>query len=135
MSPSFWIATGALLASPGVTAGAVGTHVLKEVLEWPENKLETFEMAVRYQMYHALGLIVGGLLGRAWPSRWLTAAGWLFLAGHRCCFRAASMPGWPPARSRFVQSCRWAASAWIVGWLLVAIGAWRIRSRCLDRVG
>lgn len=124
MSPRFWIIAGALLAALGVTAGAVGTHVLKEVLEWPENKLATFETAVRYQLYHALGLVLVGILAHLAPSRWTAAAGWLFLAG--IVLFSGGIYAWLfTAQTPFVQIVPIGGSAWIVGWLLLAAGAWR----------
>jgi uncharacterized membrane protein YgdD (TMEM256/DUF423 family) len=124
MSPRFWIIIGALLAALGVTAGAVGTHVLKEVLEWPENKLATFETAVRYQMYHALGLVLVGILANLAPSRWLSSAAWLFLAG-TLLFSGGIYAWLFTGQTPFVQVVPLGGSAWIVGWLLVAAGAWR----------
>ena len=52
---SGWSHAARLLAGVGVAAGAIGTHFLKETLKLPPEKLQTFETAVRYQMYHALG--------------------------------------------------------------------------------
>ena len=71
-----WVALGAALAGLGVVAGAFGAHGLEGRLS--PQQLETFEVAVRYQMYHALALVLVGILaGRA--SR--AVAGILFLAG------------------------------------------------------
>jgi uncharacterized membrane protein YgdD (TMEM256/DUF423 family) len=67
-------ATGAALAGAAVALGAFGAHGLREVLT-PE-RLGTFETAVRYQMFHGLGLLAVAALG-ARPCR---AAPWL-LAG------------------------------------------------------
>ena len=41
----------------------------------------TYETAVRYQMYHALGLLAVAWLAQQYPSPWLNWAGWLMLAG------------------------------------------------------
>ena len=46
---------GAVMAGLGIVAGAFGAHALKDKVS-PE-QLVTFEIGVRYQMYHALGLI------------------------------------------------------------------------------
>lgn len=46
---------GALLAFLGVALGAFGAHALRDIVT-PE-RLGTFETAVRYQMFHALGLL------------------------------------------------------------------------------
>ncbi len=63
---------GALLAFLGVALGAFGAHALGGVLT-PE-RLETYQTAVRYQMFHALGLLALGAL----PTRTWRAAPWLF---------------------------------------------------------
>lgn len=46
----------ALLAATGVLLGAMGAHALKAVLT--PDQLLSFETAVRYQLYHALALLV-----------------------------------------------------------------------------
>lgn len=81
MPGRYWIVSGALVAGLAVTAGAMGTHLLKEKFELPAEQLETFEVAVRYQMYHALALVAVGLIASLGSSRWLTAAGVAFGLG------------------------------------------------------
>ena len=45
-------------------------------------RLETFETGVRYQMYHALALLLTGLALNAYPNKTPgILAGWLFLLG------------------------------------------------------
>jgi len=67
-----WIAVGSLVACAGVAAGAFGAHGLKAMLS--AARLETFEVAVRYQMYHGIALILAGMLGA-------DRAAWCFLLG------------------------------------------------------
>ena len=50
---------GSLFAALSVLLGAFGAHVLKNKLSIED--LAIFEIAVRYQMYHALGLLFMGL--------------------------------------------------------------------------
>jgi len=52
---------GILLGALGVVIGAFGAHALNPVLE-ANNRLETYEVAVRYQFYHALALVMIGIL-------------------------------------------------------------------------
>jgi uncharacterized membrane protein YgdD (TMEM256/DUF423 family) len=73
----FWLVAGAVLAALGVAAGAFGAHALRARLG--PSDLVTFETAVRYQMYHALALLLTGLLIDRGVS--VGASGWLFLAG------------------------------------------------------
>src|SRR5262245_10415057 len=70
---------GSMLGFLGVAAGAFGAHALKERLT--PAMLETFEIAVRYQMYHALALLAVGALLRAEALPAVQWAGWSFLAG------------------------------------------------------
>lgn len=63
---------GALLAFLGVALGAFGAHALGDTLS-PE-RLETYQTAVRYQMFHALALLALGSL----PQHTQRAAPWLF---------------------------------------------------------
>ena len=81
--PSHFLLAGAVLAGLGVAAGAFGAHGLKALLS--VEMLAVFETAVRYQMYHALALVLTGiLLDRSVAPEGRTSlrlAGRLFLAG------------------------------------------------------
>lgn len=70
---------GALLAGIGVAAGAFGAHGLKNRLS--AEMLATFEVGVRYQMYHAFALFVVAWVLTKWPSKPVTVAGWCFVIG------------------------------------------------------
>jgi len=78
----FFIIAGAINAFLAVAFGAFGAHALKEKLS--EKYLAIWETAVQYQMYHAIGLIVIGILmsssiiGNVSQLNW---AGYLMLAG------------------------------------------------------
>src|SRR5690606_33928480 len=63
----------------GVGMGAFGAHALRAQLEPPA--LATFEVGVRYQMYHALALLALAWVYARWPGPLVQAAGWLFVAG------------------------------------------------------
>ena len=52
---------GLILAAFAVLFGAFGAHFLKPRLSAED--LAIFETAVRYQMYHALGIVLIGVLG------------------------------------------------------------------------
>ena len=67
------ILTGVLLMGLGVIIGAFGAHALSAVLT-ENGRLDTYETAVRYQFYHALGLLVIGLLMDKFPARLLRYA-------------------------------------------------------------
>ena len=75
----FFVRSGAFSGAVAVAAGAFGAHALRARVE--PRLLDVFETAARYQMYHALALLFVGFAASRWPSRWLTSAGWLFIAG------------------------------------------------------
>lgn len=90
-----FLVIGAVSGLVGVAAGAFGSHALRAKL--PPERLARFEVAVRYQLWHALALfavvVVGSLRfadpgtthpflllegAMGWPA---ALAGWLFVAG------------------------------------------------------
>jgi uncharacterized membrane protein YgdD (TMEM256/DUF423 family) len=75
----FFFLSGAIAAFIGVALGAFGAHSLRTKLT-PE-MLNIFEVGVRYQMYHALGLIAVAWATTRWPEINLNAAGWAFIVG------------------------------------------------------
>ena len=76
-----FIGIAAILGGLSVASGALATHALREKLS--ERSLEIFETAARYQMYHALALLlVALLLMQAELSQsTLVVTGWLFIVG------------------------------------------------------
>lgn len=70
---------GAVFGILGVAAGAMGAHWLKTVLD--PGDLNTFEIGVRYQMYHALALLATAVMAGRWNTAWFTLACGLFTAG------------------------------------------------------
>lgn len=74
-----FFALGALAGALGVTAGAFGAHALREQLA--PDRLAQFELAVRYQMYHAFALLAAGYAVNRWPASTAAAAGWAFVIG------------------------------------------------------
>jgi uncharacterized membrane protein YgdD (TMEM256/DUF423 family) len=73
------IIAGIVFAGLGVIIGAFGAHALKELLI-KTGRAETFELAVRYQFYHALALIITGIMGRVFAQS-VTWAAFSFIAG------------------------------------------------------
>ncbi|MBP0028021.1 DUF423 domain-containing protein [Roseofilum sp. Guam] len=76
-----FLTLGSLFAAIAVAAGAFASHALKDQLS--DRSLEIFETASKYQMYHALGIILVALLLSFIPSgnTWMVTAGWAFVAG------------------------------------------------------
>lgn len=74
-----WIAVGAAFGLTGVVIGAAGAHLLESRLD--TESLATLETAVRFQVYHALALLVVGLLAGTWGHPMLRLSGWLLTGG------------------------------------------------------
>ena len=109
MSP---VVSGAVLGGLAVALGAFGAHGLKDSLT--PDRLEVYEVGVRYQMYHALALLLTGLLLRDAPAA-ASRTGWLFLAG--------SLVFSGTLYALALGSPRWLGAVTPVGGLLL-IGGW-----------
>lgn len=75
----FFATAGALSAFVAVAAGAFAAHALRDRL--PPDMLQVFETAARYQMYHAVGLLLAGFSLGEVTHRSGIWAGRLFLLG------------------------------------------------------
>jgi uncharacterized membrane protein YgdD (TMEM256/DUF423 family) len=72
-----WIVTGAVWGLAGVGLGAFGAHGLKSLTS--EQGLAWWETAARYHLFHAVALVLLGLLQNHRPGG--DGAGWAFLLG------------------------------------------------------
>lgn len=113
---------GALLGALGVAAGAFGAHALKQRLS-PE-MLAVFETGVRYQLVHALALLVVAWAAAHWSGPWTFAAGWLFAAG--VLLFSGSLFAMALSGVRWIGAVTpLGGLAFIAGWLCMAWAAWR----------
>ena len=120
MQPTVFVFLGSLLAALAVGLGAIGAHALKSQLT--AEQLTTYHTAVQYQMYHAIGLVLVGLLGLHQQNRWFDGAGWSMLIG--IILFSGLLYAWlATGRRFFVYPVPVGGVAFIVGWVLVAIGA------------
>jgi uncharacterized membrane protein YgdD (TMEM256/DUF423 family) len=81
----FFIQAGAVLGLVGVGLGAFGAHALRTMLD-ASGRAATFETAVKYQFYHALALVLVGVLMQVFGNnptavKLLGWAGYSFLGG------------------------------------------------------
>jgi len=74
------IITGAFFGMLSVIFGAFGAHALKKILA--KEQLHSFEVGVKYQMYHAIVLLVLGFNSNSIKSSiyWCFALGILFFS-------------------------------------------------------
>jgi uncharacterized membrane protein YgdD (TMEM256/DUF423 family) len=73
---------GAILAALAVILGAFGAHKLKELID--EKALLNWETAVRYQFYHAVGIIIAAFVYPHRSEKSVSRAAYLFMAGILC---------------------------------------------------
>lgn len=74
------VSVGAILAFLGVALGAFGAHALKAKLA--ADMLAVYQTAVQYHLWHALGVVLIGVLAQLLPaSKWMPIAGWTMVAG------------------------------------------------------
>ncbi|MGE7119240.1 DUF423 domain-containing protein [Peribacillus sp. NPDC046944] len=74
-----FIILGALNAFIAVALGAFGAHGLEGKI--PDKYLATWNTAVDYQMFHAAGLLVIGLLAGKITSPLINWSGWMMFIG------------------------------------------------------
>lgn len=120
MQTTFFV-LGALSGGLAVALGAFGAHGLKSRLD--SARLENYETAARYQMFHALALLAAFFAAHQWPASALpTLAGWLFVAGTLLFSGSLYL-------LVFTDNRRWGAVtplgglAFIAGWICLALAA------------
>ena len=74
---AFACSSAALLGTLGVIAGAMGAHALEKILD--ADSLDSYETAVRFQMYHAILLLGIGILAHLFEHKLLNWAIWAIL--------------------------------------------------------
>ncbi|TAE58662.1 MAG: DUF423 domain-containing protein [Nostocales cyanobacterium] len=76
-----FLTVAAIFGGLSVAGGAFGAHALRDKVS--ERMLEIFETGARYQMYHALALLLVGILMSRLenPPMTLLVSGWLFIVG------------------------------------------------------
>ena len=119
-----WAFFGALNAFIAVGAGAFGAHALKARLT-PE-RLATFEVGARYQMYHALALFAVAFL--ATQGLVVRGAGVAFLIGivlFSGSLYALALTG----VTRLGVVTPFGGLGFLVGWALVALACARLQTQ------
>jgi uncharacterized membrane protein YgdD (TMEM256/DUF423 family) len=114
---------GAIIGGLAVAIGAFGAHALKQFLI-EAGREDTFQLAVRYQFYHALALLATGLTMTQSSGKALRYSSLSFVLGviifsgslYGLCFTGVRMLGAiTPLGGVF----------FILGWALLAIGVYK----------
>jgi uncharacterized membrane protein YgdD (TMEM256/DUF423 family) len=115
--------TGSTLGALSVMIGAFGAHALKPMLE-ANQRLETFETAVKYQFYHTLAIVLIGVLLDKYPIKLLEYSaiamliGIVIFSGSLYILSITGITKWgmvTPIGGLFM----------VIGWLLLLFGIWK----------
>lgn len=74
-----YIYLASVFAAIAVILGAFGAHALKEKITL--SQLQVFETGVKYQFYHALALLLIGVLADKYGNSTIIYSAWFFAAG------------------------------------------------------
>ena len=118
------VVTASILGMFSIILGAFGAHALKELI--PFESQQTFETGVRYQMYHALIIIISGVIFPFIETS-QQIMGWCFILGvilfsfsiYGLCLSAANNNKW-----KFLGPITpLGGLLLLIGWILFAINA------------
>ena len=119
-----FLAIASMFGGIAVIFGAFASHALKDRLS--ANSLAIWETGTKYQMYHALALMLVAILLSRFPnSVLLTVAGYAFVSGifiFSGSLYALTLTGikWLGAITPI------GGAAFIIGWLCLALATWRM---------
>lgn len=123
-NPKIIIAIAAILLALAVAAGAFGAHALKNILS--SERLETWQTAVQYHAWHALGLMLIALIGVqfdlvvTWPAS-LILTGIVIFSGSLYVLCLTGI-GWLGAITPI------GGVAFILGWVVFAIKVLKVNN-------
>ncbi|MCB8979683.1 MAG: DUF423 domain-containing protein [Ardenticatenaceae bacterium] len=119
-----FVILGAVFMMIGVGAGAFGAHGLKPYFERFPDLAATYETAVRYHVYHALGLFAAAWLADKYPVSLTTWGGYLLVAG--IVIFSGSLYLLVMTRQNWLGAITpLGGVAFIAGWGCLALAAWR----------
>lgn len=114
--------SGAVFMALGVILGAFGAHALKTQLS--SEMMQVYKTAVEYQFYHALGLLLIGLIGFQMESKWLwwsslsIGIGIILFSGS---LYALSLTG----IKTIGVITPFGGVSFVLGWIFLAIAVWK----------
>ena len=116
------IGSAAVLLALAVAVGAFGVHALKAHLS--EELMQVYKTGVEYHFYHALGLLVVGVLTAYKTSKYYNWSAWLLGIGILLFSGSLYTLAISGIRS-FGAITPFGGASFIVGWLLLLVGIWK----------
>jgi uncharacterized membrane protein YgdD (TMEM256/DUF423 family) len=115
---------GCVFGFLGVAAGAFGAHALAQRV--PADRLATFEIGARYQMYHAVALLALAWAASHWPGGAWRLSGLCFALG--VIVFSGTLYGIGLGGPRWLGAITPIGGAWLLaGWIVAALSVWRSR--------
>jgi len=123
MSSRIAICIAAVFLFAAVALGAFGAHALKAKM--PPELMVTYQTAVQYHFWHALGLLAVGVLllhrpdsGSLAAAAWLLVAGLILFCGSLYALALSGVRGWGAVAPI-------GGAAFLAAWATLAWAAWR----------
>ncbi|MFY9150470.1 MAG: DUF423 domain-containing protein [Prolixibacteraceae bacterium] len=114
--------SGAVFMALGVLLGAFGAHALKTRLS-PEMLL-VYKTGVEYQFYHALGLLLIGLIGSQIESKWINRSA--ILIGIGIILFSGSLYVLSLSEIKMIGAITPVGGvSFVAGWISLAVGIWK----------
>ncbi|MFC7445178.1 MULTISPECIES: DUF423 domain-containing protein [Mesoflavibacter] len=118
----------AILGLTSVIIGAFGAHGLKQVLN--ADQLQTFEVGVRYQMYHALFLLFIGLTDKITLKAksaifYLILVGVIFFSGSIYGLATNDLTGFDFKKIAFITPI--GGSLLIASWIIILLNFFKLK--------
>lgn len=118
-----FLTIGSIAMALAVALGAFGAHGLKSTIS--EEMMNIFETGVKYHFYHALGILLIGVMARWLPnSSLLPWSGWLMIGGILIFSGSLYLLS--------VSGIRWLGAitpvgglCFIASWIILAITVWK----------
>jgi uncharacterized membrane protein YgdD (TMEM256/DUF423 family) len=123
MNARLAVALGGIFMFAAVALGAFGAHVLRGQLD--PQMTAAWQSAVQYHAWHALALVLVGILRLHWPAkRALGLVAWLFVAG--IVLFAGSLYAVALTENRALGLITpFGGMAFLAGWGVLAWSAWK----------
>jgi uncharacterized membrane protein YgdD (TMEM256/DUF423 family) len=120
-----FLITGSILSGLAVALGAFGAHGLKKIAT--AETVATYQTGVQYQIYHALALILVGILAGKFQNGSIQSAGIFFIAGMILFSGSLYLIVALQAASKAIPTpvallTPLGGVCFIIGWLLLVIG-------------
>ena len=121
--PETFFSIGAILAAISVAMGSFAAHGAAKFMG--ADQLSWMEKAARYNMYHALALFAVAWALTRWASQTglLNTAGWSFIVGVVLFSGSLYIMAFTSLRLGYITPA--GGMAFILGWILLAIAAWK----------